>query len=571
MFGATGDLARRKLLPGLFRLAAAGLMPDRYQIVGSARRGLTGEQFREHARQAVADFGTIKPEGDAWDAFQRSLSFASAEPGRTEALAAAVGRAEREIGGALARLCHLAVPPAAFESTLATLSAAGLAAGSRVIIEKPFGTDLASARELNQKVHALFSEPQVFRIDHFLGKESVGNILAFRFANGLFEPVWNRNHIAYVQIDVPETLSIEGRADFYDHTGAYRDMIVTHLFQVLAFVAMEPPTSLDARHLRDETAKVFDAVRPIDIAHVVRGQYAGYTGESGVAEGSGTETMAAVRAEVDNWRWAGVPFYVRSGKRLPKRSSEIAIQFRAVPHRLFTEAGADPEPNLLAMRIQPDEGILLRFGAKVPGLGIDVRAVNMDFTYGSAFSVDSPDAYETLILDALLGDASLFTRADEVEAAWSIVTPIIETWAIDEPPAFPNYEAGTWGPDEAHQLLARDGRRWRRIEVFRPDLNSTPVAEKGTDASMVPKLTPAAAALYGAACESYVPLKDVPGDPFTHPAFKLTLTTKEGAETLTVGAGGTDVFYCRLSPRLPDDVVMVVRRALLQNLIDLTR
>jgi glucose-6-phosphate 1-dehydrogenase len=312
LFGATGHLARRKLLPGLFHLAVAGLMPDRYHIIGSSRKGLTDEQFGEHARQAIAEFGTSQPTGQAWQAFRPRLSFASAEPGRTGSLAAAIERAERRIGGSPRRLFHLAVPPSAFEPTVSMLGAAGLAPGARIIIEKPFGTDLASARALNKTVHATFDESQVFRIDHFLGKESVDNILAFRFANGLFEPVWNRQHISYVRIEVPETLSIEGRADFYDHTGAYRDMIVTHLFQVLGFVAMEPPTSLDAGHLREETAKVFDAVKPIDVRHVVRGQYAGYQDEPGVAPGSGTETMAAVRAEIDNWRWAGVPFFLRS-------------------------------------------------------------------------------------------------------------------------------------------------------------------------------------------------------------------------------------------------------------------
>src|SRR5258706_266046 len=281
LFGATGDLARRKLLPGLFHLAAAGLMPDRYQIIGSARRSLTDEQFAEAARQAAAEFGSSKPAGAAWEAFRDRLSFASAEPGRTASLVGAIERAERDIDGSARRLFHLAVPPAAFEPTVSMIGAAGPAAGARVIIEKPFGTDLASARALNATVHAVFDESQVFRIDHFLGKESVDNILAFRFANGLFEPAWNRDHISYVQIDVPETLSIEGRAGFYDQTGAYRDMVVNHLFQVLGFVAMEPPTSLDARHLRQETAKVFDALKPLDVRHAVRGQYAGYRDEPG--------------------------------------------------------------------------------------------------------------------------------------------------------------------------------------------------------------------------------------------------------------------------------------------------
>src|SRR6266700_2893358 len=335
LFGATGDLARRKLLPGLFHLAAAGLMPDRYQIIGSSRGNLTGEQFRDLARQAIANFGISKPTGTAWHAFQRTLSFASAERANAAPLTAAIERAERAIGGSPGRLFHLAIPPVAFESTVTMLGTAGVAPVSRVIIEKPFGTDLASAHALNNTVHAIFNESQVFRIDHFLGKESVDNILAFRFANGLFEPVWNRQHIAYVQIDVPETVAIEGRADFYDHTGAYRDMIVTHLFQVLGFVAMEPPTSLDARHLRDETAKVFDALKPIDVRHVVRGQYTGYQDEPGVAPGSQTETTAAVRAEVDNWRWAGVPFFLRSGKSLAASRQVVTLGFHQPPLRMF--------------------------------------------------------------------------------------------------------------------------------------------------------------------------------------------------------------------------------------------
>jgi len=388
VFGATGDLARRKLLPGLFHLAAAGLMPDRYQIIGSSRRSLADEQFRELARQAIAEFGTSKPKGAAWQAFQRRLSFASAEPGRTDSLAAAIDRAEREISGTPGRLFHLAVPPMAFEPTVGMLGAAGLAPGSHVIIEKPFGTDLASARALNQTVHAIFDESQVFRIDHFLGKESVDNILAFRFANGLFEPVWNRNHIAYVQIDVPETLSIEGRAEFYDHTGAYRDMIVTHLFQVLGFVAMEPPTSLDARHLRDETAKVFDAVRPIDIAHVVRGQYAGYTGEPGVAEGSGTETMAAVRAEVDNWRWAGVPFLLRSGKRLAASRQVITLGFHQPPLRMFPvrrDAVQGGRRNEIVIDFADPGSITTSFLAKEPGATMRLGTAELTFRYADSF------------------------------------------------------------------------------------------------------------------------------------------------------------------------------------------
>jgi len=346
-----------------------------------------------------------------------------------------------------------------------------------VIIEKPFGRDLESARALNVEIKEVLDERQIYRIDHYLGKETVQNIIMFRFGNGIFEPIWNRRHIDHVQITVAESIGVESRGAFYEETGASRDFLQNHLLQLMSLVAMEPPATFEANPLRDEKVKVMRAVSemvPDRVrADVVRGQYGsgwvegkavdGYRAEPEVDPESETETFIAARLEIDDWRWGGVPFYLRSGKRLPKRATEIAIQFKDVPHRLFRESSAEPEPNLLALRIQPDEGIMLRFAAKLPGLGIDVRPVSMDFTYGSAFTVDSPDAYETLILDALLGDASLFTRADEVEAAWSIVTPIIETWAIDEPPAFPNYESGTWGPDAAHEVRAREVLRWRRL------------------------------------------------------------------------------------------------------------
>jgi glucose-6-phosphate 1-dehydrogenase len=464
LFGATGDLARRKLLPGVFHLAVSGLMPDRYQLIGSARRDMTDEQFREHARQAIADFGTVKPEGDPWEAFAPRLSFASAEPGRTDSLAAAVERAEREIGGTPRRLCHLAVPPTAFESTLATLGAAGLAAGSRVIIEKPFGTDLASARALNQAVHALFDESQVFRIDHFLGKESVDNILALRFANGLFEPVWNRQHIAYVQIDVPETLSIEGRGEFYDRTGAYRDMIVTHLFQVLGFVAMEPPTALDAKHLRDEKAKVFDAVKPLDPARAVRGQYAGYTGEPGVAPGSGTETLAAVRAEVDNWRWAGVPFLLRSGKCLAASRQVITLGFHQPPLRMFpTRPGPSGRRNEIVIDFADPGAITIRFLAKQPGATMLLKPATLTFRYADSFgAAHGLEAYERLLLDAMLGDQALFTRADGIERLWEISAPLLE-----DPPSVQPYAPGSWGPQPALDHLAAPGH-WHLPDAGSP-------------------------------------------------------------------------------------------------------
>src|SRR5215468_6933227 len=327
LFGATGDLAKRKLLPGLFHLHAAGLLPRDYRVIGSSpvQFALTDEQFKEHAEQACDDFCITKPTDPSWPSFAERLSFGAAEPGNTTALEEAVKRAEKEIGGPVRRLYHLAVPPAAFTSVVGLLGATGLASGARVIVEKPFGTDLESARALNQAVHEVFDESQVFRIDHFLGKESVDNILAFRFANGLYEPIWNRQHIRYVEIDVPETLSIKGRGAFYDATGAYRDMIVTHLFQVMGFVAMEPPISLSAKNLRDEKAKVFQALHDIDPSKVVRGQYVGYRDEEGVHPRSLTETFIAMRVEIDNWRWAGVPFYLRSGKSMAASRQVVTL------------------------------------------------------------------------------------------------------------------------------------------------------------------------------------------------------------------------------------------------------
>src|SRR5215469_7460407 len=447
LFGATGDLARRKLLPGLFHLTAADLMPDRYQIIGSSRRDLKEDQFSELAREAITEFGLSKPVGEAWENFRRRLSFASAERGRTARLVAAIEQAEQQIGGVPGRLFHLAVPPAGFESTVTMIGAAGLARGSRVIIEKPFGTDLASARALNQAVHAVFNESQVFRIDHFLGKESVDNILALRFANGLFEPVWNRQHISYVQIDVPETLSIEERAAFYDQTGAYRDMVVTHLFQVLGFVAMEPPTSLDARHLRDETAKVFDALQPIDVRHAVRGQYAGYQDEPGVPQGSQTETLAGVRAEIDHWRWAGVPFYLRSGKRLAASRQLVTLGFHEPPLRLFPACmpASDRRRNEITIDFADPGSITVGFLAKEPGAETRLGAAEMIFRYGDTFCTGCGlEGYERLLLDAMLGDQSLFTRADAIERLWEISAPL-----LDNPPPARPYVPGSWGPQPA--------------------------------------------------------------------------------------------------------------------------
>jgi glucose-6-phosphate 1-dehydrogenase len=467
MFGATGDLARRKLLPGLFHLANADLMPDRYQIIGASRRHVTDDQFREYAGQAITEFGISKPTGAAWQDFARRLSFASVDPAHTYSLVEAVADAERQIGGPPRRLFHLAIPPAAFEPTVAMLGSTGLAGGSRVIVEKPFGTDLASARSLNATLHAHFGESQVFRIDHFLGKESVDNILAFRFANGLFEPVWNREHIAYVQIDVPETLSIEGRADFYDNTGAYRDMIVTHLFQVLGFVAMEPPTSLDARHLREETAKVFDALKPLDPAQVVRGQYAGYQGEPGVAAGSGTETLAAVRAEIDNWRWAGVPFFLRSGKNLAASRQVITLGFHQPPLAMFPVRRADTpngRRNEIIIDFADPGSITASFLAKEPGATMKLGAARMTFHYDGCFcTAHGLEGYERLLLDAMAGDQSLFTSDVAVERLWEISAPLLEN-----PPLVQPYAPGSWGPQPALDDLTAP-YRWHL-----PDANSLP-------------------------------------------------------------------------------------------------
>jgi glucose-6-phosphate 1-dehydrogenase len=457
LFGATGDLAKRKLLPGLFHLAAANLLPRKYRIIGTSPTSfaISTDEFRQHARQACQDFCITKPDKEAaqWADFAPHLSFATSDPGDYGPLVAEVGKAEKEIGGAVRRLFHLAIPPSAFTSVVEDLGKSGLATDvSRVIIEKPFGTDLKSAIALTDAVQSVFKESQIFRIDHFLGKESVDNILAFRFANGIFEPSWTRSHIAYVQIDVPETLSIEGRANFYDHTGAYRDMVVTHLFQVLGFVAMEPPTSLSAQQLRAEKMKVYESLRPIDVRHVVRGQYEGYRQEQGVAPDSQTETMVAVRAEVDNWRWKGVPFYLRSGKSMSAGRQVITLGFHEPPMRMFKthrKDVPDGRRNEIVIDFADPGSITTKFLAKEPGAEMTLGTEQMVFTYANSFAeAMALEGYERLILDAMLGDQALFTSSDGILRLWEISEPL-----LTNPPPVESYAPGSWGPDSVNKLI----------------------------------------------------------------------------------------------------------------------
>ncbi|HSO29930.1 MAG TPA: glucose-6-phosphate dehydrogenase [Candidatus Sulfomarinibacteraceae bacterium] len=486
LFGATGDLAHRKVFPALAQLWRTNLLPGDWMLVAVGRRPFDDVTFRDEVAASLGRHGRAALEPDVTRQFLGRVVYHQgdfADDAAFDRLAERLDGLDRDHGTAGNRLFYLATQPSAFPLVVSQLGRCGLdhevhgGGWRRIVIEKPFGRDVESARRLNREVGRVFRESQVYRIDHYLGKETVRNLLVFRFGNGIFEPLWNRRYVDHVQITMAESIGVEERGSFYEETGATRDVIQNHLLQLLTLVAMEPPATFEADALRDEKVKVLRAISEptaADVArNVVRGQYGpgwvaaepvrGYREEPEVDPLTETETFLAARFGVDDWRWSGVPFYLRAGKRLPKRATEIAIQFKDVPHRLFRDAAVDPEPNLLAIRIQPDEGILLRFGSKVPGLGLDIRTVTMDFAYGSAFSVDSPDAYETLLLDAMLGDASLFTRADEVEAAWALATPIVESWLDAPAPAFPNYPAGTWGPEAAETLIERDGRRWRRI------------------------------------------------------------------------------------------------------------
>ena len=490
--GATGDLTERKLAPALYNLMLGGFLPPEFTVVGFARRDLTEEQFRDHLRSGIEHFSRNKPVKPAiWESFSQAIEYHRGEfddPQAWAALRTRLDRIDRDRGTSGNRLFYLAVPPTMYPEIVCQLGEAGMARDgegrsggrrgwTRLIIEKPFGSDLESAQRLNRELQSVFDEDQIYRIDHYLGKETVQNLAVFRFGNGLFEPIWNRRYIESVQITVAETVGIEGRGEFYDQTGALRDIVQNHVLQLLTMFAMEPPVEFRAADLRDEKLKVLRGVKPMPAEDVeqltIRGQYvsgwveghkvAAYRDEPEVAPDSDTETYVALKLGIDSWRWAGIPFYLRTGKALATRVTEISVQFKRAPLALFARAGTpEIEPNILAIRVQPDEGILLRFGAKVPGQGLQIRSVNMDFRYGSSFAVDSPDAYETLILDCMVGDASLFTRGDEVERAWEILDPILGAWRAGRGGPVHYYGAGTWGPPAADELLERDGRSWRR-------------------------------------------------------------------------------------------------------------
>jgi glucose-6-phosphate 1-dehydrogenase len=450
LFGATGDLARRKLLPGLLHLSLAGLVPD-CRIVGTSLDDLDDESFRTLARKACEEFSSHGMTDEQWDAFEQKLGFVRQSLG-PDGLAAAVAGAEAALGGESRRLHYLSVPPSAARAVVAMLGEAGLVDRARIIMEKPFGTDLASAKELNASLHETFAEEQIFRIDHFLGKEAAQNILAFRFANGLFEPIWNRNHIDHVQIDVPETLALESRVAFYEKTGAYRDMVVTHLFQVLAFMAMEPPTALEPDAISEEKNKVFRSMLPIEPTNVVRGQYNGYRDEPGVPQHSDTETFIALRCDIDNWRWAGVPFYLRTGKRMAEGARIISIAFKEPPKSMFpVGSGVGSQgPDHLTFDLADASKLSLSFYGKRPGPGMKLDKLSMQFAmHETGRAADVLEAYERLIYDAMIGDHTLFTTADGIERLWDLSTALLE-----RPPQVRPYAPGSWGPNAIHQLVA---------------------------------------------------------------------------------------------------------------------
>ena len=476
IFGASGDLTQRKIFPALYALAFRRLLPEQFGIVGVARTEQTTKQFVAAMKKAVKAHARDEFREDVWASLAAGMHYVATdfadEHGNDEVLAA-LNALDETRGTAGNRVYYLAVPPAAFVKIVQEIGERRSTSGwTRLIVEKPFGHDASSAQALNTMLQQWFREDEVFRIDHYLGKETVQNMLALRFANGIFEPIWNRQFIDHVQITVAESIGVEGRAGFYESAGAIRDIFQNHLLQLVALTAMEPPIDFTADSVRNEKVKVLRSIHSPGPKSVVRGQYGrgfvegaavpAYREEPGVAGDSMTETFVAAKLYVDNWRWADTPFYVRAGKRLARRETTIAIQFQRAPHPPFEEiAGEGLRPNVLLIHVQPDEGVSLAIGAKVPGQGMTIRTVHMDFVYGGAFRTGLPEAYERLILDCMLGDATLFTRSDEVAEQWALVDGIVAGWKRDRP-SFPNYEAGTWGPKSADDLLHRDGRSWRR-------------------------------------------------------------------------------------------------------------
>jgi glucose-6-phosphate 1-dehydrogenase len=484
IYGASGDLTHRKLIPALFGLYQKHLLPATFHLIGTSRSEISTESFRANLKQFLRE-STPEISDTLWEGFAQNIDYVAGgfdDPQSYENLAILLDDLDRDKGTLHNRIFYLSTPPDVFEPIIANLGKAGLhreeKGFSRLVLEKPFGRDLESAQYLNRKVREFFQEQQIYRIDHYLGKETVQNILVMRFGNSIFEPLWNRRYIDHVQITAAEDLGIGTRAGYYESSGIVRDMFQNHLFQVMCLVAMEPPISLEAESIRDEKLKILKSIRPLSqdslAKHAIRGQYGpgylagepipGYRQEPNVDENSNTSTFAALKLHLDTWRWQGVPFFLRSGKRLPKRATEVTIHFKYAPRLLFQDTFANLSPNVLVLRLQPDEGVTLRIEAKAPGMSTTIRDVKMDFSYGTSFIQDAPEAYERLLLDCMLGDTTLFIRGDEAEAAWRALMPVFNVWDNTPPlEPFPNYSVGSWGPNSANTLLGEPWRKWRRL------------------------------------------------------------------------------------------------------------